>query len=239
MKPAKHQVLLSLQDVWKTYRMGEVEVNALRGVSLDVLEGEFVVVLGPSGSGKTTMLNIAGGIDRPTRGKVLFRGRDIGKMDEEELTEYRRRHVGFVFQFFNLIPTLTAEENVMLSAELVENPRDAREVLEMVGVGSKAKNMPYEMSGGEQQRVAIARALVKNPSIMLCDEPTGNLDFETGKVVLSVMREVNRKEGITFVLVTHNAVIAKMADKVVKFRDGRVVEIISNESPVEPEELDW
>ena len=239
MKPAKHHVLLSLQDVWKTYRMGEVEVNALRGVSLDVLEGEFVVVLGPSGSGKTTMLNIAGGIDRPTRGKVLFRGRDIGKMDEEELTEYRRRHVGFVFQFFNLIPTLTAEENVMLSAELVENPRDAREVLEMVGVGSKAKNMPYEMSGGEQQRVAIARALVKNPSIMLCDEPTGNLDFETGKVVLSVMREVNRKEGITFVLVTHNAVIAKMADKVVKFRDGRVVEIISNKSPVEPEELDW
>ncbi len=239
MKPAKHHVLLSLQDVWKTYRMGEVEVNALRGVSLDVLEGEFVVVLGPSGSGKTTMLNIAGGIDRPTRGKVLFRGRDIGKMDEEELTEYRRRHVGFVFQFFNLIPTLTAEENVMLSAELVENPRDAREVLEMVGVGSKAKNMPYEMSGGEQQRVAIARALVKNPSIMLCDEPTGNLDFETGKVVLSVMREVNRKEGITFVLVTHNAVIANMADKVVKFRDGRVVEIISNESPVEPEELDW
>ena len=233
------KTILSLRDVWKTYRMGEAEVHALRGVSLDIPEGEFVVVLGPSGSGKTTMLNIAGGIDRPTSGSVLFRGRDIGKMSEEELTEYRRRHVGFVFQFFNLIPTLTAEENVRLSAELVDNPRDAREVLEMVGVGSKAENMPYEMSGGEQQRVAIARALVKNPSIMLCDEPTGNLDFETGKVVLSVMREINRNEGITFILVTHNAVIAKMADRVIRFRDGRVAEVTVNESPLEPEELDW
>ena len=231
--------ILSLQEVWKTYRMGEVEVHALRGVSLEIPEGEFVVVLGPSGSGKTTMLNIAGGIDKPTSGRVLFRGKDIGKMSEDELTEYRRRHVGFVFQFFNLIPTLTAEENVKLSAELVENPRDAREVLEMVGVGRKADNMPYEMSGGEQQRVAIARALVKNPSIMLCDEPTGNLDFETGKVVLSVMREINRNEGITFVLVTHNAVIAKMADRVVRFRDGRVARVEVNESPLEPEELDW
>jgi len=233
------KTILSLRDVWKTYRMGEAEVHALRGVSLDIPEGEFVVVLGPSGSGKTTMLNIAGGIDRPTSGSVLFRGRDIGKMSEEELTEYRRRHVGFVFQFFNLIPTLTAEENVRLSAELVDNPRDAREVLEMVGVGSKAENMPYEMSGGEQQRVAIARALVKNPSIMLCDEPTGNLDFETGKVVLRVMREINRNEGITFILVTHNAVIAKMADRVIRFRDGRVAEVTVNESPLEPEELDW
>ncbi len=233
------KTILSLRDVWKTYRMGEAEVHALRGVSLDIPGGEFVVVLGPSGSGKTTMLNIAGGIDRPTSGSVLFRGRDIGKMSEEELTEYRRRHVGFVFQFFNLIPTLTAEENVRLSAELVDNPRDAREVLEMVGVGSKAENMPYEMSGGEQQRVAIARALVKNPSIMLCDEPTGNLDFETGKVVLSVMREINRNEGITFILVTHNAVIAKMADRVIRFRDGRVAEVTVNESPLEPEELDW
>ncbi len=233
------KTILSLRDVWKTYRMGETEVHALRGVSLDIPEGEFVVVLGPSGSGKTTMLNIAGGIDRPTSGSVLFRGRDIGKMSEEELTEYRRRHVGFVFQFFNLIPTLTAEENVRLSAELVDNPRDAREVLEMVGVGSKAENMPYEMSGGEQQRVAIARALVKNPSIMLCDEPTGNLDFETGKVVLRVMREINRNEGITFILVTHNAVIAKMADRVIRFRDGRVAEVTVNESPLEPEELDW
>jgi len=237
MSPA--QTILSLQEVWKTYRMGEVEVHALRGVSLEIPEGEFVVVLGPSGSGKTTMLNIAGGIDKPTSGRVLFRGKDIGKMSEDELTEYRRRHVGFVFQFFNLIPTLTAEENVKLSAELVENPRDAREVLEMVGVGRKADNMPYEMSGGEQQRVAIARALVKNPSIMLCDEPTGNLDFETGKVVLSVMRKINRNEGITFVLVTHNAVIAKMADRVVRFRDGRVARVEVNESPLEPEELDW
>jgi len=195
--------------------------------------------LGPSGSGKTTMLNLAGGIDRPTRGRVLFRGRDISRMSDEELTMFRRKHVGFVFQFFNLIPNLTARENVELSAELVENPRDVDEVLEVVGLGHRANHLPNEMSGGEQQRVAIARALVKNPDLILCDEPTGNLDFETGKRVLEVMRRINREEGRTFVLVTHNAVIAKMADRVIHFRDGKVVREEVNPEPLEPEELSW
>ena len=201
--------ILRFEDVWKVYRMGKVEVNALRGVDLSVIEGEFVVVLGPSGSGKTTMLNMAGGIDRPTRGKVLFRGKDISKLDDKGLTMFRRKHVGFVFQFFNLVPTLTAKENVQLAAELVDDPRDVDEVLEIVGLGHRANHLPSEMSGGEQQRVAIARALVKNPDLILCDESTGNLDFETGRRVLKVMRNINEKEGRTFVLVTHNAVIAK------------------------------
>ncbi len=231
--------ILRFEDVWKVYRMGAVDVPALRGVNLSVIESEFVVVLGPSGSGKTTMLNLAGGIDRPTRGKVLFKGRDISRMDDKELTMFRRRHVGFVFQFFNLIPNLTAKENVELSAELVENPRDVDEVLEVVGLGHRANHLPNEMSGGEQQRVAIARALVKNPDLILCDEPTGNLDFETGKKVLEVMRRINREEGRTFVLVTHNAVIAKMADRVIHFRDGKVVREELNPEPLEPEELSW
>ena len=231
--------ILRFEDVWKVYRMGKVEVNALRGVNLRVIEGEFVVVLGPSGSGKTTMLNMAGGIDRPTRGRVLFRGREISNLDDKELTMFRRKHVGFVFQFFNLIPTLTAKENVELSAELVDNPRDVDEVLEVVGLGHRANHLPSEMSGGEQQRVAIARALVKNPDLILCDEPTGNLDFETGKRVLKVMRDINRDEGRTFVIVTHNAVIAKMADRVIHFRDGKVIGEKVNSNPLEPEELSW
>jgi len=231
--------ILRFEDVWKVYRMGKVEVNALRGVNLRVIEGEFVVVLGPSGSGKTTMLNMAGGIDRPTRGRVLFRGREISNLDDKELTMFRRKHVGFVFQFFNLIPTLTAKENVELSAELVDNPRDVDEVLEVVGLGHRANHLPSEMSGGEQQRVAIARALVKNPDLILCDEPTGNLDFETGKRVLKVMRDINRDEGRTFVIVTHNAVIAKMADRVIHFRDGKVIGEEVNSNPLEPEELNW
>ncbi len=233
------KTILRFEDVWKVYKMGKVDVVALRGVNISVEEGEFVVVLGPSGSGKTTMLNIAGGIDRPTKGKVFFRNLEISSLDESELTMYRRNHVGFVFQFFNLIPTLTAKENVMLSAELVERPRDVDEVLEIVGLGRRANHLPTEMSGGEQQRVAIARALVKNPDIILCDEPTGNLDFETGKRVLRVMRDINREEERTFLLVTHNAVIARMADKVIYFRDGKVVRIEENEQPAEPEELSW
>ncbi len=231
--------ILRFEDVWKVYKMGKVEVNALRGVNLRVVEGEFVVVLGPSGSGKTTMLNMAGGIDRPTRGKVFFRGREISNLNDRGLTMFRRKHVGFVFQFFNLIPTLTAKENVELSAELVDNPRDVDEVLEVVGLGHRANHLPSEMSGGEQQRVAIARALVKNPDLILCDEPTGNLDFETGKRVLKVMRDINREDGRTFIIVTHNAVIAKMADRVIHFRDGKVIGEEVNSNPLEPEELSW
>ncbi|AIY89081.1 ABC transporter ATP-binding protein [Geoglobus acetivorans] len=231
--------LISLEDVWKTYRMDRVEVHALRGATLEVGEGEFVVILGPSGSGKTTLLNIIGGIDLPTKGKVYFRGRDISKLDDRELTLHRRKNVGFVFQFFNLLPTLTARENVMIAQELVDNSRDVDEVLEFVGLGDRASHFPSELSGGEQQRVAIARALVKNPPLILADEPTGSLDLETGKRVLRVMRDINRESKITFILVTHNSVIGEMADKIVRLRDGKVADIKINESPLEPEELEW
>ncbi len=231
--------LLRLVDVWKTYRMGAVDVHALRGMDLDVKSGEFVVVLGPSGSGKTTLLNLVGGIDTPTKGDILFNGINISSLNEAELTIHRRENVGFIFQFFNLIPTLTARENVMLAAELVENPRDADEVLEVVGLKHRADHFPSELSGGEQQRVAIARALVKSPPLILADEPTGSLDFETGKMVLGVMRDINRDEGVTFILVTHNSVIAEMADRVVHLKDGKVARIIVNEEPAEPEELSW
>ena len=231
--------LLKLIDVWKTYRMGAVDVHALRGINLEVGRGEFIVVLGPSGSGKTTLLNLVGGIDTPTKGDILFNGINVSSLDESELTMHRRKNVGFIFQFFNLIPTLTAKENVLLAAELVANPRDVDEVLEIVGLKHRADHFPSELSGGEQQRVAIARALVKSPPLILADEPTGSLDFETGKIVLRVMRDINRNEGVTFILVTHNSVIAEMADRIVHLKDGRVARIIVNEEPAEPEELSW
>jgi putative ABC transport system ATP-binding protein len=231
--------LLRLIDVWKTYRMGAVDVHALRGIDLDVKRGEFVVVLGPSGSGKTTLLNLVGGIDTPTKGDILFNGINVSSLNEAELTMHRRKNVGFIFQFFNLIPTLTAKENVLLAAELVEDARDVDEVLEIVGLKHRADHFPSELSGGEQQRVAIARALVKNPPLILADEPTGSLDFETGKMVLRVMRDINRNEDVTFILVTHNSVIAEMADRVVHLKDGKVARIIMNDEPMEPEELSW
>ena len=231
--------MLRLEDVWKVYQMGKVEVSALRGINLEIERGEFMVVLGPSGCGKTTMLNIIGGIDRPTRGRVIFDGKDITNYNEDMLTMHRRNNVGFIFQFFNLIPTLTARENVEIAADLVESPRDVDEVLKMVGLADRAEHFPAELSGGEQQRVAIARALVKNPPIILADEPTGSLDFETGKAVLKVMREINRREGITFVLVTHNSAIAAIADRVVYLRDGRVERIEKNPHPADPDEIQW
>ena len=231
--------LLRLIDVWKTYRMGAVDVHALRGINLEVKGGEFIVVLGPSGSGKTTLLNLVGGIDTPTKGDILFNATNVSELNEYELTMHRRRNIGFIFQFFNLIPTLTARENVLLASELVENARDADEVLEIVGLKHRADHFSSELSGGEQQRVAIARALVKNPPLILADEPTGSLDFETGKMVLRVMRDINRNEGVTFILVTHNSVIADMADRIVHLKDGRVARIIVNEEPAEPEELSW
>lgn len=201
--------------------------------------GEFVVVLGPSGSGKTTLLNLVGGIDTPTKGDILFNGINVSSLSGEELTMHRRKNIGFIFQFFNLIPTLTARENVMLAAELVENHRDVDDVLEIVGLKHRASHFPSELSGGEQQRVAIARALVKNPPLILADEPTGSLDFETGKMVLKVMRDINRNEGITIILVTHNSVIANMADRVVHLKDGKVARVLINSEPAEPEELSW
>jgi putative ABC transport system ATP-binding protein len=231
--------MLKLDDVWKIYRMGVVDVVALKEVNLELGKKEFVVVLGPSGSGKTTLLNIIGGIDVPTKGRVVFNGLDISKLSENDMTLHRRRNIGFIFQFFNLIPTLTARENVMIAAELVKEPMDVEEVLGIVGLRKRADHFPSELSGGEQQRVAIARALVKKPPLILADEPTGSLDFETGKEVLKVMREINEKEGITIILVTHNSVIASMADRVIYLKDGRIDKIVENETPVDADELRW
>ncbi len=230
---------LQLEDVSRSYQMGLVEVKALTGVTLDITRGEFIVILGPSGSGKTTLLNLVGGIDSPSSGKITVDGIEISALDEKGLTDYRRNHIGFVFQFFNLIPTLTARENVEFAAELVKEPRDPLEVLEVVGLKERADHYPSELSGGEQQRVAIARALAKDPPILLCDEPTGELDFETGKHILSAMRMINELNRKTILLVTHNTAIANMAHRVTRLRSGEVVEDRRNESPIDPQDLRW
>ena len=214
--------IIILDGVTKTYQLGKVEVQALRSANLVVKRGDFAVILGPSGSGKTTLLNLIGGIDSPTTGTLMIDGMDLTRIKENGLTQYRRDKIGFVFQFFNLIPTLTARENVELAAELVKKPRDALAVLEEVGLADKSDRFPSDLSGGEQQRVSIARALAKNPPVLLCDEPTGELDSETGKRVLSVLRRINRDEGKTIVLVTHNSAIAQMADTVVRLRSGEI-----------------
>lgn len=231
--------LIELQGVSKIYLMGKVRVNALRDINLSVKRGEFLVILGPSGSGKTTLLNLMGGIDELTKGNIAVDGLSLEKLGEKELTDYRRTKIGFVFQFFNLIPTLTAKENVELAGELVDNARDAMEVLDEVGLKHRADHFPSELSGGEQQRVAIARALVKNPPILLCDELTGELDFETGRRVLSLIREINKREKKTVVLVTHNSPIADVADRVVRLRSGAIVEIKQNETPLDPGKISW
>jgi putative ABC transport system ATP-binding protein len=233
------QHIVELSNVTKIYGMGNVSVHALTGVDLTIQRGDFVVILGPSGSGKTTLLNFIGGIDAPTSGSIVVDGTDITHFNEGELTGYRRTKIGFVFQFFNLIPTLTAKENVELAAELVEKPRDALEVLAQCGLKEKADRFPSELSGGEQQRVAIARAIVKNPPILLCDEPTGELDSETGKKILSVLRRLNKEAGITVVFVTHNSVIAQIADKIVRLKNHEIDRIDHNESPLDPEEVEW
>ena len=231
--------IIVLEDVTKTYQMGEVQVHALRGADLVVQRGDFAVILGPSGSGKTTLLNLIGGIDTPTTGNMIIDGIKLANLSEGDLTDYRRTKIGFVFQFFNLIPTLTAKENIELAAELVENPRDSLEVLKQVGLKDKADRFPSELSGGEQQRVSIARALVKNPPILLCDEPTGELDNETGKRILYVLRRINKEEAKTVVFVTHNSAIAKMADKVIRLKDGEIHRIEHNDNPVDPETVEW
>jgi len=233
----KHVIVL--EDITKTYQMGDVQVHALRGADLIVQRGDFAVILGPSGSGKTTLLNLIGGIDTPTTGNMIVDGVKLANLSEKDLTNYRRTKIGFVFQFFNLIPTLTAKENVELASELVEKPRDTLEVLKQVGLASKADRFPSELSGGEQQRVSIARALVKNPPILLCDEPTGELDNETGKRILSVLRRINKDEDKTVVFVTHNSAIAQMADKVIRLRDGEIHRIEHNENPLDPEKVEW
>ena len=231
--------LVELDAVVKEYTMGAVTVQALRGVSFQVAEGELVVVLGPSGSGKTTILNLLGGLDTPTRGRVVVQGVDIARFDEEQLTNYRRRTTGFIFQFFNLIPTLTALENVALVAELGADCLDPGEMLAAVGLADRADHFPSELSGGEQQRVAIARALVKNPRLLLADEPTGNLDHETSLRVLQVIHDVNLEQQKSVVMVTHNNAIAGMAHRVLRMRSGELVEVVENAHPAEPASLEW
>jgi putative ABC transport system ATP-binding protein len=230
---------LRLENVSKSYTLGAVRVDALADVNLAVPRGALVVILGPSGCGKTTLLNLVGGIDTPTTGRVVVEGTDIATYTEDELTAYRRDHIGFVFQFFNLVPTLTARENVQLAAELVPRSRDPDEALASVGLAARASHFPSEMSGGEQQRVSIARALVKNPPILLCDEPTGELDAETGRLVLESLHAIHEAEGRTVLIVTHNAVIAEMADLVVRLRSGRVVAFDANPRPRRAADLRW
>jgi putative ABC transport system ATP-binding protein len=223
----------------KVYRMGEVEVHALRGVDLDLYEGEFVVLLGPSGSGKSTLLNILGGLDVPTSGRVRYRDRDLTAADDALLTRYRREHVGFVFQFYNLIPSLTARENVALVTEIAERPMPPEEALALVGLSERMDHFPSQLSGGEQQRVAIARAVAKRPDVLLCDEPTGALDVTTGIVVLEVIERINRELGTTTAVITHNAVIASMADRVVMLSAGHISGVHANEKKVAARELVW
>ncbi|MCD6732752.1 MAG: ABC transporter ATP-binding protein [Burkholderiaceae bacterium] len=219
--------------------MGEVEVHALREVDLDLYEGELVVLLGASGSGKSTLLNILGGLDRPTRGEVHYRDHLLTAATDAELTEFRREHVGFVFQFYNLIPSLTALENVALVTQIAPDPMDPAQALELVGLGDRRNHFPAQLSGGEQQRVAIARAVAKRPDVLLCDEPTGALDYATGKVVLEVLERVNRELGTITVLITHNAAIAAMADRVIRIGSGRIVGIERNARRAAPSEISW
>ena len=235
----RREVLYSIEHISKEYRMGEVTVRALREVSMEIHAGEFLVVLGPSGCGKSTLLNLVGGMDVPTGGSIRFQDVDVASFSRARLTQYRRNSVGFVFQFFNLIPTLTARENVEIATEISEDALDPLEMLELVGLGDRAHHFPSQLSGGEQQRVAIARAVAKNPYVVLCDEPTGALDYETGKLVLEVLRRVHRHSGKTVVVVTHNAAIGRMADRVVRLRSGAIQQITINEQPEEPEALQW
>ncbi len=232
-------VVFRVKDLTKVYEMGEVKVHALRGVDLDLYEGELVVMLGPSGSGKSTLLNILGGLDTASSGTVEYRGRALSKATEQELTEYRRFHVGFVFQFYNLIPSLTARENVAVVTEISKRPMKPEDALALVGLGERLDHFPAQLSGGEQQRVAIARAVSKNPEVLLCDEPTGALDFSTGIVVLEVLERVNRELGTTTAVITHNADIAGMADRVVHLSNGLISVININTVKKPPSELRW
>jgi putative ABC transport system ATP-binding protein len=235
-KPAD---LLRLVDVSKTYVMGEVKVPVLHDVNMAVPRGDVLVIVGPSGSGKSTLLNLIGGLDTPTSGSVFFNDRDIAKSSERELTAYRRENVGFVFQFYNLVPTLTAEENVTVTTELCRDPVKPAEALRLVGLEQRADHFPAQLSGGEQQRTAIARAVAKRPQLLLCDEPTGALDYETGKVVLEAIARVNAEMGTTTIIITHNAAIAGMADRVLRLGGGRVVSINRNEKRLSPQEMAW
>jgi len=231
--------IISVKDVVKEYEMGEVKIRAANGVSFEVDRGELVVVLGPSGAGKSTVLNILGGMDFPTSGEVWVGGKDIAKFSRNELTMYRRKHIGFVFQFYNLMPNLTALENVEIAAQICDDPLDAAAVLKDVGLDERMSNFPAQLSGGEQQRVSIARAVAKNPTLLLCDEPTGALDYMTGKSILKLLRDVNRKFKNTVMIITHNSAIAQMADKVVRIKNGKVEAVERNENPAPVERIEW
>ena len=233
------EIVFHVHAVSKTYQSGDISVVALRSVELDLRAGEFVVFLGPSGSGKSTLLNILGGLDTPTSGDVRFRDHWLSRADDAGLTRFRREHVGFVFQFYNLIPSLTALENVTLVTEIAENPMDPREALRLVGLTERGHHFPSQLSGGEQQRVAIARAIVKKPDILLCDEPTGALDFPTAKLVLDVLAHINQQLHTLVAIITHNSAIAAMADRVIRLRSGEIVEVTQNARKASPEELVW
>ncbi len=230
---------IELRDVVKTYKMGEVEIKAVDNISFPIEKGEFVVVVGPSGAGKTTVLNILGGMDKATSGEVLVDGTDIAKFSEKELTKYRRDDVGFVFQFYNLVQNLTAYENVELASQICKNPIDAEQVLGEVGLGARLDNFPSQLSGGEQQRVSIARALAKNPKLLLCDEPTGALDYITGKSILKLLQDTCREKGMTVIVITHNSALTPMADKIIKIKNGQVDRILVNSDPTPVEQIEW
>lgn len=230
---------IEFSNITKEYRMGETTITAVDGASFHVEKGEFAIILGASGAGKTTALNILGGMDVPTSGKIIVDGNDITAYSKNELVGYRRTDIGFVFQFYNLVPNLTALENVELAAQVCKDSLDASETLDKVGLSDRKGNFPAQLSGGEQQRVSIARALAKNPKLLLCDEPTGALDYNTGRQILQLLQDTCRKEGITIVLITHNSALAPMADRLIRFRSGKVVEMTVNEHPVPISEIEW
>lgn len=230
---------VEFDNVGKTYHMGEVDITALRNASFEIEKGELVVIVGPSGAGKTTLLNILGGMDTLSEGRVMLDGKEISAMNRKQLTNYRRMDVGFVFQFYNLIGNLTALENVELANQICKNPLSAAKVLKDVGLESRMKNFPSQLSGGEQQRVAIARALAKNPKLLLCDEPTGALDYQTGKAILQLLQDTGRRTGMTVIIITHNSALTDMADRVIRVKNGTVSSVEKNENPVDIAEIEW
>ncbi len=230
---------VKLKNVTKTYQMGEVQIRAVDGIDFSIDKGEFVVVVGPSGAGKTTVLNILGGMDKASGGEVLVDGKDIAGYSQKQLTGYRRNDIGFVFQFYNLVPNLTALENVELALQISRNPLDAKTVMQEVGLGDRLNNFPAQLSGGEQQRVSIARALAKNPKLLLCDEPTGALDYQTGKAILKLLQDMCRERGMTVIVITHNSALTPMADRVIRIKNGKVSEMHRNEHPVSVETIEW
>ena len=232
-------MFLEIRDIKKSFGTGDSKVDVLKGLDLDIEKGEFCVLLGPSGSGKSTLLNIIGGIENADGGSISIEGEKLADMKEKKLSQYRRKHLGYIFQMYNLIPNLTALENVELALQICKDPLDAMAVLEDVGLGERAANFPAQLSGGEQQRVSIARALAKNPKLLLCDEPTGALDYNTGKAILKLLQDTCRKKGMTVILITHNSAIAPMADRVIKIKNGKVSKVTLNENPISVETIEW